>query len=106
MSAKVLATVGAVLLVAGFLVGFIPVSSGGVNCGSAFAASDEADIADMVNAMNGQVSGIAAQCESLRSIVAIPSWVLLGIGALLLLLSLVWAGKASEQTRNQTGSAR
>jgi disulfide bond formation protein DsbB len=103
MNAKVLALIGAVMLVAGLIVGFIPVSSGGSGCGSAFAASSDAHVSDLVNAMSGRESSIREQCESLHSILAIPAWILLGIGALLLVVSLAFAGKKESQ---EAGSAR
>jgi hypothetical protein len=106
MNAKVLALIGAVMLVAGLIVGFIPVSSGGSGCGSAFAASSDAHVSDLVNAMSGRESSIREQCDSLRSIIAIPAWVLLGLGGLMLMLSLVWAGTRDSEDVPQAGSAR
>jgi hypothetical protein len=97
MNAKVLALVGVVLLVAGLIVGFAPVSSGGADCGSAF--NPESGMTLAITAGWEAING----CESLHSILAIPAWILMGIGALLLVVSLAFAGKKESQ---EAGSAR
>jgi hypothetical protein len=85
MSPKTIFVIAAILLGVGALVGFIPVTSQGVNCGSALVESSAARVADYANAFGGRLTGHAASCKDLRSILRIPAIILLvggGIGLL------------------------
>ncbi|WP_157253216.1 hypothetical protein [Nonomuraea typhae] len=84
---KKLMIVAVVLLGVGAIVGFVPVSSQGVNCGSAFVESRDARVNDLTNALlseNGQsLSGrvnAAAGCSDLRNLLRIPGFILVGAG--------------------------
>ncbi|GAA4986006.1 hypothetical protein HD597_011131 [Nonomuraea thailandensis] len=72
MGAKVVAVVALILIGSGLLTGFLPVTSGGQACGSAFAeaAPDETAIAFYPD--DG--------CTDVRSLVRIPAIVLLAAG--------------------------
>lgn len=81
--------IGAALLLAGLIVGFVPVSSGGVSCGGAFWESSDARVDDLVRTMRADSLGIGHldelspaedACDSLRSVVLIPAAVLGGLG--------------------------
>lgn len=80
MSSKALAVIAFIVLGAGALTGFIPVSSQGANCGSAFVESRDASVSDLTDAFMGQSGNAAETCKDLRSIVRIPALVLLGVG--------------------------
>ncbi|MER7505281.1 hypothetical protein AB0L05_17215 [Nonomuraea pusilla] len=92
MSPKPLVIVALALIGAGLLVGFIPVSSQGVNCGSAFAASKDARIADFTHAISADSRGVSLEslspveyaCTDLRGVVRMPALVLLFAGVALL----------------------
>ncbi|MGW5259725.1 hypothetical protein ACWEQG_02040 [Microbispora sp. NPDC004025] len=90
---KVLGWIGALVLVAGLLVGFIPVSSSGVTCGSAFVESREAFVHDLTESMFNRVSSVAQACEDLRSLVRIPAIVLVVIAVILLFGAIVSHGR-------------
>ncbi len=81
--------IGAVLLVIGGVVGLIPVSSGGADCGSALMREDWLGVA----LSEGEAA--ADGCESLLSILAIPTWALLALGVLLVIAAVVWATRKS-----------
>ncbi|MBO0879703.1 MAG: hypothetical protein J2P17_04900 [Mycobacterium sp.] len=99
-AARVLSLVGVLLVVAGLVTGFMPVSAQGTNCGSAFHASRDAEIADLTNAMEADSAGVslfnvgstAEACSSLRSTVRIPAVVLLVLGGCVLLVRVVKFG--------------
>lgn len=79
-----MAGVAVVLLLMG-AVGFTPVSSGGAGCGSVLTPQDGSVIAL-------DQGDVAAQgCESLLSVIMIPTWMLLTLGAAGLVVALVWA---------------
>ncbi|MCT9929464.1 hypothetical protein N5079_04440 [Planotetraspora sp. A-T 1434] len=73
--AKILAGIGTILLIAGLLTGYIPVSYG-VTCGSAFLESPEGSAATQA-------------CDGLRSVVRVPALVFLAIAVILLLAALI-----------------
>ncbi|HWL99305.1 MAG TPA: hypothetical protein VNP20_18315 [Nocardioidaceae bacterium] len=82
---KAWAGVAVVLLLMGAMVGFTPVSSGGAGCGSVLNPQD-----GLVIALDqGDVA--AHGCESLLSVIMIPTWMLLTLGAAGLVVALVWA---------------
>lgn len=102
-TSNVLGLIAAGLLLAGLAIGLIPVSSSGVNCGSAFIASDDAHVADLVGTMSGGLGtqGAAASCDSLRSLVAIPAWVFLGLGATAGVTAMVLRPLPHQETARQ-----
>lgn len=73
----VLALVGGLVLVAGLILGFVPVSAYGVSCGSAFAGSDDAEGADFARAIQadergvilGDLDAVAGACDGSRSLI-------------------------------------
>lgn len=101
MTAKALTIAAFVLLAIGALVGFIPVSSTGVNCGSAFAKSGDAFSADYNRASMADSAGVRLDslsatedaCGSLRSLVRIPAIVLLAGGVAVLVAAGVVNGR-------------
>jgi hypothetical protein len=78
----------AIVLIVGFFVGFLPTSSGGVACGSAFIESDEAEVADIRDAIRADQLGTtldtvgakAAACEDRRSLLRVPAIALMVLG--------------------------
>lgn len=84
---------GIITIGVGLIVGFTPVSSHSASCGSAFIRSDDADTADLTHAIQrdsqglglpadrGSLSAAADACDSLRSVVRIPAFALLLVGA-------------------------
>jgi hypothetical protein len=82
---KTLAGVAVVLVLMGAMVGFTPVSSGGASCGSALRPEDTGVIA----LDQGDVA--AHGCDSLLSVIMIPTWVLLTLGAAGLVIAMIWA---------------
>ncbi|GAB3404445.1 hypothetical protein [Flindersiella endophytica] len=84
MAYKIVGGIGAVLLFVGLLVGLIPVSAEGVNCGSAFAESRDPAVADLASTLSGMgpVTNTEGACESLRSVVRIPAIALIMLGAI------------------------
>lgn len=101
-AARGLSLVGFLVVVAGLITGFMPVSAQGTNCGSAFHASRDAETADLTHAMEADGAGVslfdvsstADACSSLRSTVRIPAVVLLMLGGCVLLVGAV---KSSNQ---------
>lgn len=88
---RTLIWVGIVLLAAGLITGFVPVSTHGASCGSAFHGSRDATVADYSRAIewdqrglgvpaDGSLSAVSDACDSLRSVVRIPALVLTVIG--------------------------
>lgn len=89
---RVIALVGGVLLVAGLLLGFMPVRAGGVDCGSAFAPSNQGLAEDYFEALSGLPdSDHNGDCKDATSGRMTVSLVLAIPGALLLI-----AGAGSE----------
>lgn len=91
---RVLALVSVALLLVGTLLGLLPTSVGGVNCGSAFVSSDDAGVKDFSDAINADRSGVfldgsltttADACAGARSGRLTPAIILLvlgGVGAI------------------------
>ena len=83
MIARILGTVGTVLLISGLALGFAPVRLGEVSCGSAFR--DGSDVAQLAATMgpNGSLAaadGIQIACAQARSSRQVPVWMLLIVG--------------------------
>lgn len=97
-TSRVVALVGGVLLAAGLLLGFLPISASGGNCGSAFAPSQSAAVDDLVYLMQGLRSpGREAACDEAVSARRAPA---LAVGTPGLLL-LVGAGYAAAQAADR-----
>ncbi len=75
---KGLLLAGAGLAVIACVVGFVPITAGGADCGTVFLRQDWLAIA----LSEGEAA--ADDCEQLLSVLAIPVWVLLGLAALLM----------------------
>lgn len=80
--------IGALVLGVGLLVGFVPTSTRGVSCGSAFVGSDAAAVADFGNTLvggtlspDGDLMAMENACSDRRSVLRIPALALLVIGA-------------------------
>lgn len=85
----------AAVLLVGLSLGFAPMSAAGVDCGSAFVASDDASAADFLDTMSGNaprtgiLGGVDAMCDDKRSDRGLFAWlilftaVVLGVGAVL-----------------------
>lgn len=59
---------GGLLFGVGLILGLVPMSQSGANCGSAFIASTDATVADYTNVLTGQgMSDIAGQCSDALS---------------------------------------
>lgn len=59
---------GGTLFGVGLILGLVPMSQSGANCGSAFIASTDATVADYTNVLTGQgMSDIAGQCSDALS---------------------------------------
>lgn len=93
MSAKALTVLAAVLIGVGALVGFIPVTSQGTSCGSAFVQSGDASVSDMAEALSGRSSDTRSTCTDLRSLVRIPALILLIGGGVVLVAAGVVNGR-------------
>lgn len=97
---------GTALLI-GLLAGVAPISAHGVSCGSAFVASDGADIADLRDTFSGgrlrtgQIGGVAAACDDRRSARQLPAVALLVLAGGLGVGAMVSRGAASSA---RTGS--
>lgn len=96
---KILGLVSGLLILAGAIVGFVPVSSQGANCGSAFVKSNDAFVSDLTNSMTGYGSINADDsCDSLRHIIMIPSIVLLAIGLVLMFVAAAMVSYGQPKT--------
>ena len=94
MTSRVLFLVGGVLLGIGLVLGFVPVSAGGASCGSAFVASDAAQVSDYATVLSGGSLGdahAAGDCSASRSTwrvlslaLSVPGLLVLGGGAVVL----------------------
>ncbi|MEV8638090.1 hypothetical protein AB0395_41205 [Streptosporangium sp. NPDC051023] len=100
MTAKALAIVAAVIIGAGALVGLIPVTSEGVNCGSAFVKSNDALVSDLTQSMSGKSTDTVSACTDLRSLIRIPALVLLLGG----MVALAGAGIVDSRRQNLTAT--
>lgn len=87
---QVLGLIGAALFVAGLIIGLVPVSSSGTNCGSVFVASDDAEVHDVVDAMRGgdgfRIGGVAGACDDQRALIRVPTIALMVVGGALALV--------------------
>jgi hypothetical protein len=102
MTAKALAVAAAVLIGAGALTGFIPVTSQGTNCGSAFVRSGDAFSRDLTLSMRGGYGTAEYTCSDLRSILRIPALILIGVGV----VTLISAGAVSNREQRDKEAAR
>jgi hypothetical protein len=93
MTAKALAGIAAALIGVGALVGFIPVTSQGASCGSAFVQDNGASVLDLTEAMRGRSSGARATCTDMRSLIRIPALVFIVGGAAVLVAAGVVNGR-------------
>ncbi len=100
MSAKTLAFIAALVLAVGAVAGFVPVSSQGANCGSAFVKSDDAYGADLGAALLGETGDASQGCTDLRSLVRIPAVAFLVAGGILLIASGVASGRQHRATQS------
>jgi hypothetical protein len=100
-----IAVAGAVLALAGLIVGFSykpSVSDGGytVQCGAALSNSDVSDAAarqkDQLNELIGEQTGLGDECEQKRSTFTLIAWFLIGIGALAFIGGLLVRGSPRE----------
>lgn len=83
MSARgAVAAVALALLAVGVVLGLVPRSAGGVNCGSALRSSGAATVADLIGEGGGDVR---ARCEDARSAMRAPTLGLLVGGGVLML---------------------
>lgn len=97
---KILGLIGGLLILVALVIGFIPVSSQGANCGSAFVKSDDAFVSDLVGTMAGGYGTVNAEgaCDGLRSIILIPVAALLVIGGALGAVAMVLASRVPPYT--------
>jgi hypothetical protein len=83
--------IGLVVLAAGLIIGFSPLSARGASCGSAFTGSKDATAADYSRAIErdqrglgvpggGSLTAVSDACDSLRSVVRIPALTLTILG--------------------------
>jgi hypothetical protein len=74
---------GLAVLVVGLLIGFLPTSTGGASCGSAFVASTAAREADFADALAGgdAIADRVNTCEDRRALLRIPAVALIAVGA-------------------------
>lgn len=85
---RIAALVGAGILLLGLIVGLLPASAYGVNCGSAFAPSDEANVVDFADTLSGRLprtgdlGGVGAACEDKRSDRLLIAVIIIGAGTL------------------------
>ncbi len=107
MSAKALKWVAFIVLGAGLVTGFMPVTSQGENCSSVFIASNDAWLADVLKVRTDGRPGDAEEtCTDLRSILRIPAVILLGAGVIALITSAECArrGTAGNRRKPETTS--
>lgn len=103
---RLMAWIGAAILAVGLLVGFMPTSAIGVNCGSVFVASRDAAVADFSDTLlgsqprTGMLGGVSAACDDKRGDRRTLVTVILAVGAMALIAAYV----LSEQARR--GAAR
>lgn len=101
--ARVLSVCAAVFFGLGVVVGLVPVSARGTSCGAGFWPTDDARVQEYTDAMIADSlriplrdSGVEEACTDLLSVVRIPAFALIVVGAGL--------GVASAVVR-RTGSA-
>lgn len=91
---RIVALIGSCVLLVSLVIGLIPVHRHGVSCGGALHKSGAAGSAELYNAIvadasdqalrPGEVGQIEDDCDSLRSIVKIPTFALGAVGLVLL----------------------
>lgn len=96
MSPKAIVFVAILLLVAGAVVGFMPVTSHGEACGSAFASG---------STFAQAFGGVAESCSDLRSILRIPAIILLVAGGLTLVAAAMVTTAREEAKMKQRRSS-
>ncbi|MET9340031.1 hypothetical protein [Nonomuraea sp. NPDC003804] len=109
MMPRALPILAAVLIGAGAVAGFVPVSAQGVGCGSAFVAGNAPVEADYRHVRALKAAGLpmdvidpyAAACRDARGRVLLPATALLGAGAAGLL-----AGQMLARRRVRRGTPR
>ncbi|MBE1592998.1 hypothetical protein ACFPOI_20290 [Nonomuraea angiospora] len=74
MSIRAIAFIAFLFIGAGVLAGVMPLTEGGLECGSAFISPSNSAGQDHVN-----------ECEDVRNLVQIPTTILLAVGGVLLL---------------------
>jgi len=77
MLGRTIAAVGLIAVIAGFILGSVPVRSGGVACGSAFVAQNH-----RIKTLESELAGRQVSCASSRKTMRIPAVALLVIGSL------------------------
>lgn len=82
---KALTVVGLALLAGGLLLGIAPMHAQGSDCGSAFRASSDAQVADLVDSFSGRSGTAAEECSDKRSGRQPVAWCLVVGGGVLLL---------------------
>lgn len=99
---RILMIVGLCILGTGLLLGFLPVSSSGVGCGSAFISSNDAYRAELTVSMGGlgPSGDVQGACDSIRQMTRIPAVVLIVLGFGLVIGGSV-ASLKEERTREQ-----
>lgn len=91
----------AALLVIGALLGFMPLSSSGVSCGSAFAESHAAATHDLANALGGVETNASGSCDDKLGLTRYSAIVLLLGGAGVGLGALVAHGNAIGRRQDE-----
>lgn len=94
---RIVAGFGAVLFLLGLLLGFVPQSAGGVNCGSPFVGSQDAYGADLDDALQADAEGLnledigehQAACDDRLGMWRTVTWLLIGAGVGVWVLSIV-----------------
>lgn len=89
MSKRVVLLTGLAFVVLGLALGLAPRTASGVSCGSAFAPSDKAEVADATAAILADNGGgpyrdrdLAGRCQDTRTAMRFPAIALLVIGGL------------------------
>ncbi|MEP9384534.1 hypothetical protein [Nocardioides sp. KR10-350] len=99
----VIALFGLVFVVAGLVLGYVPVHVSGVSCGSAFNPSDDAAyVRDLTHAMAGMgvSTDVTDACDSARSNWNMVAILLLVLGGLVLVVGAVVSSIRGPQQRS------
>lgn len=80
---KIIGALAAGLILAGLVVGFAPINSGLVSCGSAFIGTNDAQVSDLSSTLGGStgLTDHMGDCASKRGMLRIPAIALLVLGA-------------------------
>lgn len=101
MSARaVLLSIGGVILLAGVVLGFVPMTAHGVSCGSALKGNSAARVSDLVDSFSSVDGGAEAACDDKRSTYRPIVWTLIVAGGALVFIGAV-AG--TPKSRPQPG---